>query len=535
MYCTLQWKLVVNLLSSFFLFSECSLAFDFCIVALSSMEALDNEKRKRSRTMSLRSNSTPIMEDYYPYTSGILAHRLLCLRRRPASSQWDCYYRNNTVNGFKDRHYILREFPELQEAISASLSSTGPSSCAPTPSSDLSLDESCLSNFSWMEVGCGVGNAFFPIFEEYGHLPDWKRMYAVDISSVAINLLRKKIQISFPSSLQEKVYLATLDPSIQRITSLSFSSVLDSESVIGIENVKKQSRMSPLANRSERTYQHLTSISPLCSSCQDVIPTVEHATVPSPTAASTANSTSHSDWTPPLLPSHLPSKVVQDRPHVLKNISFASLIFVLSSVETTLHKCIIQHVAECLEQEDGGKPGILFFRDYAADDHAHLRFALRHADMHGALETDFHPTSPLKIDVNCCLSSKTAAPLADATSSLSPHCIANNNINETLIENTVNSSEGVKGKSYIPTNSLTSCTFVDTFECTSDKVPNAFTYERANGTLSHFFTMQEIRTLFTSVGFETISLQIVEREVINHRKRTTHHRRFIQGRFVYKH
>lgn len=326
-----------------------------------------------------------------------------------------------------------------------------------------------------------------------------------------------------------------MDPSIERITSLSFSSVCDSESAIGNENVKERSRNFPLTKGDEETFQRLSSISPLSSSCQDAIPAPEQTGATAPTTASIMSAASHSDWTPPLLPCHLSPKVLQDQHHLLKNVSFASLIFVLSSVETTQHRCIIQHVAECLEQEDGGKPGVLFFRDYAADDHAHLRFSLRHTDKQETLKTSVQPKSPSENDVNCSFRSRTAAPLADTMSSLSSHPETINDRNENFMENTLNTSGGVQGKIFNLNHSLTSCAFEDSIGWgTSDKVPNAFTYERANGTLSHFFTMEEIQTLFTSVGFETISLQIVEREVINHRKRTAHHRRFIQGRFAYK-
>jgi methyltransferase-like protein 6 len=34
-----------------------------------------------------------------------------------AKRNWDNYYKNNTTNGYKDRHYIHREFEELSHKL----------------------------------------------------------------------------------------------------------------------------------------------------------------------------------------------------------------------------------------------------------------------------------------------------------------------------------------------------------------------------------------------------------------------------------
>nr|CCC50726.1 conserved hypothetical protein [Trypanosoma vivax Y486] len=136
------------------------------------------------RSAGKRPRERPFVEDYRPYTGGQLA----CIMRResPHESHWNMYYRNNGMNGYRDRHYILREFSEFREALKK-LENEGEG-----------------GDVVWMEVGCGVGNAIFPILEEYGHVDGW-RVVAFDISSVAISLLQQK-QNSLPCIQRDKLY-----------------------------------------------------------------------------------------------------------------------------------------------------------------------------------------------------------------------------------------------------------------------------------------------------------------------------------------
>jgi methyltransferase-like protein 6 len=78
-----------------------------------------------------------------------------------AQKYWDQFYKRNTSNFFKDRHWTLREFQiEIH------------------------------STTKLFELGCGVGNFLFPLLNE---LPDLF-VYACDFSSTAIELLRQNAQ-----------------------------------------------------------------------------------------------------------------------------------------------------------------------------------------------------------------------------------------------------------------------------------------------------------------------------------------------------
>ncbi|CAI8032612.1 tRNA N(3)-methylcytidine methyltransferase METTL6 [Geodia barretti] len=83
---------------------------------------------------------------------------------REAKKSWDLFYKRNTTHFFKDRHWITREFPELLQAISE-------------------VDD---SHPVLLEVGCGVGNALFPLLEENDAL----FVHACDFSPRAIEFVK---------------------------------------------------------------------------------------------------------------------------------------------------------------------------------------------------------------------------------------------------------------------------------------------------------------------------------------------------------
>ncbi|GET92880.1 hypothetical protein, conserved [Leishmania tarentolae] len=334
----------------------------------------------------------PFVSDYRPYSNGQLQARRLNQHADLHKRQWDMYYRNNTVNGFKDRHYILREFHELRAAIDAAAAAAALKACATgeaVPSrSTVAASPAC--SFSWMEAGCGVGNAMLPVFAQYGHLPQWRALLGFDISSVAIRLLEEKRAL-LPPELAAKVHVCVLNPVESEVADCTFFA-------------------QPGAD----------------------------ATVPLPSCADVAGAGSADD----------DSTAAVRRTPACEPPEFVSLIFVLCSIPVSSHALVLNRISQCMARPGG----VMYFRDYAVSDHAERRFQA------------------------------------------SPHRRCGDGGEESSIGTTS-------------------------------------TYERTNGTLSHFFTLEEVRSLFEGVGFEVIALEIIASEVINRKTRVSFTRRFVQGRF----
>ncbi|MFH4974634.1 hypothetical protein AB6A40_001343 [Gnathostoma spinigerum] len=85
-----------------------------------------------------------------------------------AMKNWDKFYRRNSANFFKDRHWSRHELLEL---------------CP-----DISPQEPVV----FLEAGCGVGNMVFPIAE---YFPSWQ-LNAFDFSANAIKLLDERSDAS---------------------------------------------------------------------------------------------------------------------------------------------------------------------------------------------------------------------------------------------------------------------------------------------------------------------------------------------------
>ncbi|KAI5689433.1 Methyltransferase domain containing protein [Leishmania braziliensis] len=335
----------------------------------------------------------PFVSEYRPYSNGQLqANRV----NRPTDlhkRQWDMYYRNNTVNGYKDRHYILREFHELRAAIdTAVVAGEKAPRTNEAPSSKCVASTSPACSFSWMEAGCGVGNAILPVFAQYGYLPQWRALLGFDISPVAIALLEEK-RARLPPALATKMHVCVLNP--------CESEVLDS----------------PLFAPKEVGVAALTSSSLNTAGAGGV----------------DGDNTTAVDSAP-----------------VFESPEFVSLIFVLCSIPVSSHAVVLSRIARCMARPGG----VLYFRDYAVSDHAELRFQASLRWRRG------------------------------------------------------DSSEG-DGSDTGDTN----------------------TYERTNGTLSHFFSLEEARTLFEGAGFEVVALEIITNEVTNRKTSVSFARRFVQGRF----
>ncbi|EGD80662.1 methyltransferase-like protein 6 [Salpingoeca rosetta] len=82
---------------------------------------------------------------------------------KEAKRHWDLFYKRNTVNFFKDRHWLTREFPVLMQE-------TNPQGERPVH----------------LEIGCGVGNTVFPLRKENPRL----FVHACDLSPRAVNFVK---------------------------------------------------------------------------------------------------------------------------------------------------------------------------------------------------------------------------------------------------------------------------------------------------------------------------------------------------------
>lgn len=103
---------------------------------------------------------------------------------KEAVKNWDRFYNRNQDNFYKDRHYIPFVFAELAEEEHSdrddSKGTTGPAAG--------SLDSAAsFSRKSFLEVGCGVGNALFPIAQQHPHLD----CFGVDCSKNAVGICKK--------------------------------------------------------------------------------------------------------------------------------------------------------------------------------------------------------------------------------------------------------------------------------------------------------------------------------------------------------
>ncbi|KAJ3015222.1 Methyltransferase-like protein 6 [Thoreauomyces humboldtii] len=81
---------------------------------------------------------------------------------KDTTKSWDLFYKRNTTNFFKDRHWTDREFPELRPAGG----------------------EPCSKRL--LELGCGVGNFIFPLVASNPEL----YIYGCDLSTRAIDFVK---------------------------------------------------------------------------------------------------------------------------------------------------------------------------------------------------------------------------------------------------------------------------------------------------------------------------------------------------------
>jgi methyltransferase-like protein 6 len=83
-----------------------------------------------------------------------------------ASKMWNLFYRRNTTNFFKDRHYLQRLFDEVpvteEEARGKVCDAAQPARA----------HLACHAQL-FVEVGCGVGNGLIPMMEDYPWVRAW--------------------------------------------------------------------------------------------------------------------------------------------------------------------------------------------------------------------------------------------------------------------------------------------------------------------------------------------------------------------------
>lgn len=82
---------------------------------------------------------------------------------KEAQKNWDLFYKRNSTNFFKDRHWTTREFEELR-------------SCREFEDQKLTV----------LEAGCGVGNCLFPLLEDLNIFA-----YACDFSPRAVEYVQQ--------------------------------------------------------------------------------------------------------------------------------------------------------------------------------------------------------------------------------------------------------------------------------------------------------------------------------------------------------
>ncbi|NP_001134191.1 Methyltransferase-like protein 6 [Salmo salar] len=83
---------------------------------------------------------------------------------KEAQKNWDLFYKRNTTNFFKDRHWTTREFEELKVCL-----------------------EFEAQKLVLLEAGCGVGNFIFPLLEEDLNI----FVYACDFSTRAVEFVKE--------------------------------------------------------------------------------------------------------------------------------------------------------------------------------------------------------------------------------------------------------------------------------------------------------------------------------------------------------
>lgn len=127
---------------------------------LPSVSEMTSLPRKRLQARVLSSEEEEKLKRDQTLVSDFKQHKL----EQEAQKNWDLFYKRNSTNFFKDRHWTTREFEELR-------------SCREFEDQKLTI----------LEAGCGVGNCLFPLLEEDPNI----FAYACDFSPRAVEYVKQ--------------------------------------------------------------------------------------------------------------------------------------------------------------------------------------------------------------------------------------------------------------------------------------------------------------------------------------------------------
>ena len=102
------------------------------------------------------------------------------------ANAWDQFYSNHGNRFFKDRHYFEKAFPTEFPPSPAVRPPSTTMGLTTTKSNDCEVQRRTL-----VEIGCGVGNAILPFLEVGESEGNWDVIHGLDISTEAIQILRK--------------------------------------------------------------------------------------------------------------------------------------------------------------------------------------------------------------------------------------------------------------------------------------------------------------------------------------------------------
>ena len=169
------------------------------------------EPEPESKTCQQQQQIESIINNQRTEISDFKRNKLMNEQKR----SWDIFYKHNTINFFKDRHWTTREFPELVTLT----------------------QESVL-----LELGCGVGNAVFPLLKTQRF-----KAFMCDISPRAIDLVKNN-----------KEYTSDIDAFVCDLTQDLLTTWVPSESVDVITAIFVLSAIAP--SNLESTVQNIMQV-----------------------------------------------------------------------------------------------------------------------------------------------------------------------------------------------------------------------------------------------------------------------------------